>query len=340
LKEPYEDELKLIATLTQYCLRFDGGANAGYEPQSAEVTATNNGLLAVPGASGQPRRGSHESGLNQKSPPSLLSPSSSAGTADSSVYATPMATTPVADGPTKGFAYRKEDVEDTLFAGVAKKHGRRKSRDDRRNSKAKALNHNPEIYAQFGKFTLSPPTSTKDVPNVLAKLQAKQNHFKEMAECKKTGNGLKDQETEDKSAMKTECEAIKEASALPKVNVSAPEDEAEVKDEKAVEEEPFPSLPAPQGAFNFRSSPEKEVAPSSPAITAATVAAALPLIQNPAFPDDAWPKEEEANYEDVEEEGHDGDLTAALASSKDSSSSLAKDLRSVAENAAVVVQEL
>jgi len=75
--EPYEEELKLISTLIQYCLRFDAaaaavGASVTEESAafagdgSAQVITSSNGLLTVPGASGQPRRGSHESGLQRR----------------------------------------------------------------------------------------------------------------------------------------------------------------------------------------------------------------------------------------------------------------------------------
>ncbi len=57
----------------------------------------------------------------------------------SSIYSTPMATTPVASTPIEaregGFAYKKDDVDDALFAGVTKKTSRRNSRNERRNSK-------------------------------------------------------------------------------------------------------------------------------------------------------------------------------------------------------------
>ncbi len=36
------------------------------------------------------------------------------------------------------------------------------------------LNHNPEIYSQFGKFDLNPPVSTKEVLSVIANLKDKQ----------------------------------------------------------------------------------------------------------------------------------------------------------------------
>ena len=38
----------------------------------------------------------------------------------------------------------------------------------------KLLNHNPEIYAQFGKFELKPPATTKDVVSVIEALKEKQ----------------------------------------------------------------------------------------------------------------------------------------------------------------------
>ena len=94
------------------------------------------------------------------------------------------------------FAYKKDDVEDALFAGVAKKTSRRNSRNERRNSKvgvgylmrstflefvnffqAKVLNHNPEIYSQFLKFNLSPPASNKEVVAVIGHLKEKQVDF-------------------------------------------------------------------------------------------------------------------------------------------------------------------
>ena len=72
------------------------------------------------------------------------------------------------------FLYRKEDNEDTLFAGVSKKTSRRNSRNERRNSRAKVLHHNPEIYSQFSRFGLAPPSSTKDVATVMNSLRDKQ----------------------------------------------------------------------------------------------------------------------------------------------------------------------
>ncbi len=64
--EPYEEELKLIANLIQYCLRFElPSAGGGGTPAAPSVASTNNGFLAVPGQSGHPRRGSHESGLRE-----------------------------------------------------------------------------------------------------------------------------------------------------------------------------------------------------------------------------------------------------------------------------------
>ena len=38
----------------------------------------------------------------------------------------------------------------------------------------KLLNHNPEIYMQFGKFELKPPSTTKDVVSVIEALKEKQ----------------------------------------------------------------------------------------------------------------------------------------------------------------------
>merc|ERR1712039_367610 len=66
------------------------------------------------------------------------------------------------------------------FAGTAKKN-RRNSKNDRRNSKTKLLNHNPEIYAQFGKFELKPPATTKDVVSVIEALKEKQQYFEKKA---------------------------------------------------------------------------------------------------------------------------------------------------------------
>ena len=43
------------------------------------------------------------------------------------------------------FAYKKDDVEDALFAGVAKKTSRRNSRNERRNSKVGGRISN-EVY--------------------------------------------------------------------------------------------------------------------------------------------------------------------------------------------------
>lgn len=70
--------------------------------------------------------------------------------------------------------YKKEDSEDSLFPGVSKKTSRKNSRNERRNSKAKVLTHNPEIFSQFGSFGLKPPTSTKDIVCVIDGLKKKQ----------------------------------------------------------------------------------------------------------------------------------------------------------------------
>ncbi len=63
--DPYEEELRLIANLIQYCLRFElpPGATAANANANNPGLTTSNGFLAVPGQSGHPRRGSHESGL-------------------------------------------------------------------------------------------------------------------------------------------------------------------------------------------------------------------------------------------------------------------------------------
>ncbi len=109
----------------------------------------------MPGESGHPRRGSHESGLRvsasgtgagpgpggqQRKGGGALTPLSPDG---SSIYGTPLGTTPATtpiDGPREGgFAYKKDDVDDTLFVGVAKKTSRRNSRNERRNSKVQSL---------------------------------------------------------------------------------------------------------------------------------------------------------------------------------------------------------
>jgi len=60
------------------------------------------------------------------------------------VYATPLATTPIVpttpvsgEQPKGLFIYRKEEVDDALFVGITKKHGKKNNRNERRNSKVR-----------------------------------------------------------------------------------------------------------------------------------------------------------------------------------------------------------
>ncbi len=165
--EPFEDEIKLISNLISYCLRFEfttPSATTSSPVKSPSAAPVSNGFLAVPGGGGPgSRRGSHES-----------------RSGDSSIYATP-ASTPISGDCSSGsvgsgencFVYKKEDADETLFAGVSKK-SKKQSRNERRNSRAKLLNHNPEIYVQFGRFELKPPSTTKDVVSVVDALKEKQ----------------------------------------------------------------------------------------------------------------------------------------------------------------------
>jgi hypothetical protein len=174
--EPYDEELKLISNLIQYCLRFEfpslpNPTTSCESPVKSAVPSVSNGFLCVPGQLPL-RRGSEG-----KTPVGGAGDSSA-----SSIYATPLGVTP-ASTPSSGdaksgtencFLYKKDDADEALFAGVQKKVSRKNSRNERRNSKAKLLNHVPEIYLQFGKFTIKPPVSTKDVVNVIECLKEKQ----------------------------------------------------------------------------------------------------------------------------------------------------------------------
>ncbi|XP_059086547.1 uncharacterized protein LOC131883179 [Tigriopus californicus] len=186
--EPYEEELKLISNLISYCLRFEfppqSGGTTPVESCEGNTNSSNgNAFLQVPGGTdpNNPRRGSHESGL-RKEKDTRLAP----GSNNSSIYATPLgatpATTPTAEQKPELFTtYKKDETDETLFAGVSKKQNKRASRNERRLSKAKSITHNPEIFAQFGSFNLKPPVTTKEVLAVVDSLKEQQRAFEKKA---------------------------------------------------------------------------------------------------------------------------------------------------------------
>ena len=58
-----------------------------------------------------------------------------------SAYGTPLGATPCVTPSVeaRGFAYKKEDVEETLYAGVSKKVSRKNSRNERRGSRVSVI---------------------------------------------------------------------------------------------------------------------------------------------------------------------------------------------------------
>merc|ERR1712062_615013 len=84
--------------------------------------------------------------------------------------------------PDKCVVYRKTDENDVFFPGVKKGSSGKKSA---KKQKARNLKHNPETYVQFASLLLKPPTTSKDVPMVIDKLQEKKAYFEVLAEKEK-----------------------------------------------------------------------------------------------------------------------------------------------------------
>jgi len=86
--------------------------------------------------------------------------------------------------------YRKKDEDDMLFAGVKKSN--KSNKKSAKKQKARNLKHNPETYMQFSSLSLKPPSTSKDIPDLLEKLKSKKIFFEDLAGQEKAARLLKE----------------------------------------------------------------------------------------------------------------------------------------------------
>jgi len=92
--------------------------------------------------------------------------------------------------PEKGTFYLKKAEDDILFAGVKKNINSNKKSAKPKKQKARNLKHNPETYMQFSSLALKPPSTSKDIPDLLEKLKSKKIFFEDLAEQEKAARLL------------------------------------------------------------------------------------------------------------------------------------------------------
>jgi len=149
-EEPFEKERALMSTLIVYCQKLLPAAN---ENSSEDLNSTNS------------------SEVNTKVDLKNIQQISKDESA-----------------PENCTAYRKNDDDDFLFAGVTKKSGNKSK--GAKKLKARNLKHNPETYMQFGSLSIQPPISSKEVPIVIEKLKSKKLFLEELAEKEKMARKL------------------------------------------------------------------------------------------------------------------------------------------------------